>query len=100
MLHFENYSIVKQKGVNGFFAANDCDILAAYINLFRYTQLLHKCINYKTNDILGDSDLLQPRFCEKSGYNGLPTSGISVTVKARPLIFLHVCGVQNPREYC
>ena len=38
--------------------------LAAHIQLFGDTQLLDWCIQYKTKDILEDSDLLQPRFCE------------------------------------
>ena len=40
---------------------------------------------------MGDNGLLHPRFCEKKcGYIGLPTSGLSVTVKDMTLIFLHV----------
>ena len=40
-----------------FFKADDSVILAAFVQFFLDTQLLHWCIQYKT-DILGDSGLL------------------------------------------
>ena len=55
-----------------FFATNDSVILAAYVQIFGYTRLLH-C---KTNGILGDRGLLlQPRLCENVDISVYPLNG-------------------------
>ena len=70
-----------------FFAANDCVILAAYIQLFGDTPVLALMYPISNKWYFGIYWFIAAEILLECGYNDSPNSSISVTIKYRAKFF-------------